>query len=139
MLFLPILFCSRSAAERCQFLGASFPCSSLTCLSQSRCTVFCLDRFESGTVGWPPAISELDIRLLLPCEDRLYESGVCQTGDNPFWWPQSLELEESQGVRPGPFAWLVRVVWLGGRLQGETYRSGGESTWGGQRRRGERG
>ncbi|ORY42981.1 fungal-specific transcription factor domain-domain-containing protein [Leucosporidium creatinivorum] len=92
---------------------------------RTMCTVFCLDRFESGTVGWPPAISELDIRLLLPCEDRLYESGVCQTGDNPFWWPQSLELEDSQGVRPGPFAWLVRVVWLGGRLQGETYRSGG--------------
>jgi hypothetical protein len=28
-------------------------------------------------------------------------------------------------VRPGPFAWLVRTTWLGGRLQGETYRSGG--------------
>ena len=127
------------------------------------CTVFVLDRFESASVGWPPAIAEVDIRLLLPCEDRLYENGLCAPGDNPLWWPSSIEgNDEGVGMapkseagifeneqhsrllgeffdgplggnghnRPGPlvdsFAWLVRVVWIGGRIQAETYRSSGE-------------
>lgn len=62
----------------------------------------------------------------MPCEERLFEQGLCQTGDNPLWWPQSIDLEESQGIKPGYFAWFVRVVWLGGRMQSETYRSAGE-------------
>lgn len=134
---------------------------------RTMCTVFILDRFESASVGWPPAIAEVDIRVLLPCEDRLYDLGVCALGDNPLWWPPS-DLGsngatgggEVQAQTPssaggfassdagGPsggagsgsasggnvadidvdsFAWLVRVVWLGGRIQTETYRSSGVS------------
>lgn len=140
------------------------------------CTVFVLDRFESATVGWPPAIAEVDIRVLLPCEDRLYDNGLCAPGDNPLWWPKSgdnTDAEDEDSIRhqqssPGEardgvhgepalgrsqgaysngtglghgiglgheplvdsFAWLVRVVWIGGRIQGETYRSSGRPAQG---------
>ncbi|KAK4052480.1 hypothetical protein OIV83_002282 [Microbotryomycetes sp. JL201] len=95
---------------------------------RTMCTVFCLDRFESGCIGWPPAISELDIRLLLPCSDHLYDNGVCSFSDNPLWWPSSMVLDTNEhqiGPSVSPFGWLIRVLWLAGRIQEETYRSAG--------------
>ncbi|KAM0790589.1 hypothetical protein ACM66B_004454 [Microbotryomycetes sp. NB124-2] len=96
---------------------------------RTMCTVFCLDRFESGCIGWPPAISELDIRLLLPCSDHLYDNGVCSFSDNALWWPSSMVLDMSDlnniGPTVSPFGWLIRCLWLAGRIQEETYRSAG--------------
>ncbi|GAA5908482.1 hypothetical protein JCM6882_001279 [Rhodosporidiobolus microsporus] len=144
------------------------------------CAVFVLDRFEAATVGWPAAISEGDIRVLLPCADELFESGQVdpEGRDNPLWWPkdgmgtskemgwrgvraeeglglggqggghengagdgagvEEIGLPEDGGVngdgvgadgtplpKVGTFAWLCRVVWLGGRIQAETYRPSG--------------
>lgn len=91
-----------------------------------RATVFCLDRFEAACVGWPVAIAENDMRLLLPCDERLYETSQCHEGDNPVFWPPGIETEEERGPRIGTFAWLCRVVCLGGRIQEESYRAAGE-------------
>ncbi|BGP42162.1 hypothetical protein JCM10449v2_006167 [Rhodotorula kratochvilovae] len=136
---------------------------------RTMCTVYVLDRFESATVGWPAAIAEGDVRVLLPCTDELFEQGTCSaTGsDNPLWWPADEigtsaekgwkgimaeaeaeaaaigegagtagdgEGDEPEAIPPagaaplpkvGTFAWLCRVVWLGGRIQAETYRASG--------------
>ncbi|KAK4057012.1 hypothetical protein OIO90_001912 [Microbotryomycetes sp. JL221] len=95
---------------------------------RTMCTVFCLDRFESGCIGWPAAISELDIRLLLPCNDHLYENGLCTATDNSLWWPATITIQAQdrngeQNV--SAFGWLIRCLWLAGRIQEETYRSAG--------------
>ncbi|GAA5856873.1 hypothetical protein JCM8547_008438 [Rhodosporidiobolus lusitaniae] len=140
---------------------------------RTMCAVFVLDRFEAACVGWPSAISESDIRVLLPCSDALFEAGTVDPdgNDNPLWWPAdgvgtSKEMgwagikaeegadgqgggggggegregmggmerrfdEEEEGIKGGrtpsvsTFAWLCRVVWLGGRIQAETYRASG--------------
>ncbi|KAI5480001.1 binuclear zinc transcription factor [Pseudohyphozyma bogoriensis] len=89
------------------------------------CTVLALDRFESGCNGWPLAISEADVRLLLPCEDALYESGKCEAEDCPLWWPILPTTLETEDVKLGSFAWLCRSFWLGGRIQQENYRPSG--------------
>ncbi|GAA5840658.1 hypothetical protein JCM9279_007392 [Rhodotorula babjevae] len=146
---------------------------------RTMCTVYVLDRFESATVGWPAAIAEGDVRVLLPCADELFDRGTCDADgrDNPLWWPademgtsraagwQGIMVEaeaakaaaaakatgasegDGGGGPSGPgepesiggsggagtervpavgtFAWLCRVVWLGGRIQSETYRASG--------------
>ncbi|BGP01956.1 hypothetical protein RTG_02290 [Rhodotorula toruloides ATCC 204091] len=138
---------------------------------RTMCTVYILDRFESATVGWPSAIAESDVRILLPCADELFESGLCDAEgrDNPLFWPaddlgtsaekgwkgireeeeaekreslngaggvksevatEGVEASAGKGASPhvpkvGTFAWLCRVVWLGGRIQAETYRASG--------------
>lgn len=143
---------------------------------RTMCAVYVLDRFESATVGWPAAIAETDVRVLLPCADELFETGRCEQDGrhNPLWWPvdgagtdpaqgwegirAELEAEgdrerafrppqgsrsgQEQGngtggsVGPSPyvgtnlppvssFGWLCRVVWLGSRIQAETYRATG--------------
>ncbi|GJN92502.1 hypothetical protein Rhopal_005532-T1 [Rhodotorula paludigena] len=139
---------------------------------RTMCAVYVLDRFESACVGWPAAIAEADVRVLLPCADDLFELGTCDADgrDNPLWWPAdeagtsaekgwkgimaeeeankrgaspkrngaAQHLDDDAGVigtgvggeadmppRVGTFAWLCRVVWLGGRLQAETYRASG--------------
>ncbi|EMS22598.1 hypothetical protein NBRC10512_000726 [Rhodotorula toruloides] len=140
---------------------------------RTMCTVYILDRFESATVGWPSAIAESDVRILLPCADELFESGLCDADgrDNPLFWPaddlgtsaekgwkgireeeeaekrESMMMNGAGGVKSevategveasagerasphvpkvGTFAWLCRVVWLGGRIQAETYRDSG--------------
>ncbi|GAA6012295.1 hypothetical protein JCM10207_002792 [Rhodosporidiobolus poonsookiae] len=141
---------------------------------RTMCTIFILDRFESATVGWPSAIAEGDIRVLLPCADTLFDAGTVDPdgNDNPLWWPadggtssergwagvkaeEDAEMEAGEGGAGGPgggaedaaaglegetaaaangvgktpavgvFAWLCRVVWLGGRIQAETYRASG--------------
>ncbi|BGP33989.1 hypothetical protein JCM10296v2_005804 [Rhodotorula toruloides] len=124
---------------------------------RTMCTVYILDRFESATVGWPAAIAESDVRILLPCVDELFESGLCDADgrDNPLFWPaddlgtsadkgwkgireeessevatEGVEASAGKGASPhvpkvGTFAWLCRVVWLGGRIQAETYRASG--------------
>lgn len=96
--------------------------------------MFVIDRFEQGCVGWPSAIAEPDLRLLLPCDEPLYESGICNSDDNPKWWPAGgLEREDAETSKPGnerkkvgTFAWLCRAAWVGGRVQLETYRPSGE-------------
>ena len=148
---------------------------------RTMCTVYVLDRFESATVGWPAAIAEGDVRVLLPCADELFEQGTCDADgrDNPLWWPADemgtsraagwqgimVEAEAAKAATSaatagasegdggsaggagaagepesigggggagservpavGTFAWLCRVVWLGGRIQSETYRASG--------------
>ncbi|GAA6043862.1 hypothetical protein JCM8097_001194 [Rhodosporidiobolus ruineniae] len=129
---------------------------------RTMCTVFLLDRFECATVGWPAAITETDLRVLLPCADALFDAGAVDPDgrDNPLWWPadgvgtsremgwQGIREEElasptsggagsseGEGIKAdgaasptpqvGTFAWLCRVVWLGGRIQMETYRARG--------------
>jgi len=100
-----------------------------------RCAVIVLDRFEQGCVGWPSAIAEPDLRILLPCDEALYESGICTSEDNPMWWPSGgLEAEDQETMkegnerkRVGTFGWLCRVIWVGGRIQLETYRPSGTS------------
>ncbi|KAL8279177.1 hypothetical protein RQP46_008433 [Phenoliferia psychrophenolica] len=92
------------------------------------CALFCLDRFEAGAVGWPIALSESDIRILLPCADFLYEDGTCNSHANPLWWPIAPDSIENEPERQGPissFAWLCRVLWLGGRICFESYRPAG--------------
>lgn len=174
----------RSAGGRCALFSSSLP-AFLTRLTSSRplyrAAVFVLDRWESATTGWPSAISETDIRVLLPCSEELYSSGTVSASgsDNPLWWPADdigtsaeagwagikaeddveelgggggggeteggaggagqgggggfanrFEKEERAGKggkmpKVSTFAWLCRVVWLGGRIQGETYRASG--------------
>lgn len=133
---------------------------------RTMCAVYVLDRFESATVGWPAAIAETDVRVLLPCPDDQFENGRCERDgrNNPLWWPSDgagtdpaqgwegiraeFEAEEQQQgggndsyttinnkngtdrARPhvptvSTFAWLCRVVWLGSRIQCETYRASG--------------
>ena len=135
---------------------------------RTMCTVYVLDRFESATVGWPAAIAETDVRVLLPCPDDQFENGRCERDgrNNPLWWPSDgagtdpaqgwegiraeFEAEEQQHQQGGgndsyatinkngtdparrphlpavsTFAWLCRVVWLGSRIQCETYRASG--------------
>lgn len=147
---------------------------------RTMCTVYVLDRFESATVGWPAAIAEGDVRVLLPCADELFEQGTCDADgrNNPLWWPademgtsteagwrgimaeaEAEKAADAAGVSDGAappsggavdepeaiprsgggegsrnasrlprvdtFAWLCRVVWLGGRIQSETYRASG--------------
>lgn len=128
---------------------------------RTMCAVYVLDRFESATVGWPAAIAETDVRVLLPCPDDQFENGRCERDGrhNPLWWPSdgagtdpargwdgiraefdAANAEGDGGGDPhviktgsgGPhlprmstFAWLCRVVWLGSRIQCETYRASG--------------
>ncbi|GAA5985860.1 hypothetical protein JCM10908_006308 [Rhodotorula pacifica] len=122
---------------------------------RTMCAVYVLDRFESATVGWPSAIAETDVRVLLPCPDDQFENGRCERDgrNNPLWWPsdgagtnpaqgwEGIRTElEAEGDRGGggntikngsslpkmsTFAWLCRVVWLGSRIQCETYRASG--------------
>ncbi|GAA6061017.1 hypothetical protein JCM10212_001073 [Sporobolomyces blumeae] len=100
---------------------------------RTMCAVFVLDRFEQGCVGWPSAISEADLRILLPCNEAAYENGICTSDDNPLWWPVGgLEVEDQEASKPGnearrvgTFAWLCRAAWVGGRIQLETYRPSG--------------
>ncbi|GAA5874387.1 hypothetical protein JCM3774_005023 [Rhodotorula dairenensis] len=135
---------------------------------RTMCAVYVLDRFESATVGWPAAIAEIDVRVLLPCPDDQFENGRCERDGrhNPLWWPSDgagtdpalgwegiraeLDAEGDQRVddphsggakresgsgsgsetaarlpRVSTFAWLCRVVWLGSRIQCETYRASG--------------
>ncbi|GAA6000053.1 hypothetical protein JCM5350_001670, partial [Sporobolomyces pararoseus] len=100
---------------------------------RTMCAVFVLDRFEQGCVGWPSAIAEPDLRILLPCDEALYETGICSSDDNPLWWPaDGLEAEDAETMKPGnerkkvgTFAWLCRAAWVGGRVQLETYRPSG--------------
>ncbi|GAA6021557.1 hypothetical protein JCM11491_000254 [Sporobolomyces phaffii] len=100
---------------------------------RTMCAVFVIDRFEQGCVGWPSAIAEPDLRILLPCDEVLYENGICSSEDNPMWWPtEGLEAEDAETTKPGnerkkvgTFAWLCRAVWVGGRVQLETYRPSG--------------
>ncbi|KAM0752679.1 hypothetical protein T439DRAFT_354172 [Meredithblackwellia eburnea MCA 4105] len=101
---------------------------------RTMCAIFCLDRFEAGGVGWPFAIAEADVRLLLPCSDTLYEQGICQTHDNPLWWPSppmTFENEEENGSPAiTSFGWLCRATTLGGRICFECYRPAGPPTGG---------
>ncbi|GAA5897554.1 Zn(II)2Cys6 transcription factor [Sporobolomyces salmoneus] len=100
---------------------------------RTMCAVFVIDRFEQGCVGWPSAIAEPDLRILLPCDEALYETGLCSSDDNPLWWPpEGLEAEDAEASKPGnerkrvgTFAWLCRAAWVGGRVQLETYRPSG--------------
>lgn len=133
---------------------------------RTMCAVYVLDRFEAATVGWPAAISEMDVRVLLPCADHDFENGLCEADgrNNPLWWPADgagtdpvqgwegirVELEAEAGSAPlsaesaastananakqhrqeqlpnvSTFGWLCRVVWLGSRVQAETYRASG--------------
>ncbi|GAA5941517.1 uncharacterized protein JCM15063_001607 [Sporobolomyces koalae] len=100
---------------------------------RTMCAVIVIDRFEQGCVGWPSAIAEPDLRILLPCDEPLYETGTCSSDDNPMWWPsEGLEAEDQETMkegnerkRVGTFAWLCRVAWVGGRVQLETYRASG--------------
>lgn len=83
-----------------------------------------LDRLEAACVGWSTSLAETDLRLLLPSKDALFEAGTCTAKDNPIWWPSNLEEEDEDLL--GGFAWLCRTVWLGGRIQSETYKASGE-------------
>ncbi|SCZ92045.1 BZ3500_MvSof-1268-A1-R1_Chr5-3g08300 [Microbotryum saponariae] len=92
-------------------------------------TVLCVDRLESACVGWPTALAEHDVRLLLPCDELLFESGRCQEGDNPIWWPENGQ-NSDVGPRLGTFAWFSRVVWIGARIQSNAYGSVGQPAGG---------
>ncbi|SCV72836.1 BQ2448_4373 [Microbotryum intermedium] len=92
-------------------------------------TVLCVDRLESACVGWPTALAEHDVRLLLPCDELLFESGQCEEGDNPIWWPENGQDSEI-GPRLGTFAWFSRVVWIGSRIQSNAYGSVGQPAGG---------
>ncbi|KDE04053.1 hypothetical protein MVLG_05492 [Microbotryum lychnidis-dioicae p1A1 Lamole] len=92
-------------------------------------TVLCVDRLESACVGWPTALAEHDVRLLLPCDELLFESGRCQEGDNPIWWPENGQ-DSEVGPRLGTFAWFSRVVWIGARIQSNAYGSVGQPAGG---------
>lgn len=93
---------------------------------RTACALVCLDRLEGGCVGWPTAIAEADIRLLLPCSDELYEQGTCSSDANPLWWPVAPStIEDEDGPVVSPFGWFCRVCLLGGRICFESYRPAG--------------
>lgn len=84
-----------------------------------------IDRFEASCVGWSTSLSEGELRLLLPCHDELYANGTCTTEDNALWWPRDDSLDHEDEGSIGKFAWFCRVLWLGGRIQSETYKASG--------------
>jgi len=84
--------------------------------------VFVLDRLEMGCVGWPSSIAIDDLRILLPCDEHLFEDSVCSSVHNPLLWPDSFQAEHDVGPKAGNFAWLCRMAVLGGQIQKETYR-----------------
>lgn len=93
---------------------------------RTMCAVFALDRCQSACLGWPNSIHEGDMRILLPCSDQRFGAGTCLIDgqDNPLWWPvnESQRQRELQMSPISSFAWLCRALWLGGRIQRQTYR-----------------
>lgn len=107
-------------------------------LEECRRTVWCvyvIDRCESISCGWPAAIQEAEMRLLLPALDHLFENGTVGSNDNAHCWPPGVpDADDVEGKLTGlsrrtqgpakvsPFAWLCRIACLGSRLSNFHHR-----------------
>jgi hypothetical protein len=69
-------------------------------------TVLIIERTECCSVGWPSAVDESTVRLLLPCPSVFYSGETPGLTDNPTIW-------SNDDDNISPFAWMCRMGVLG--------------------------